>query len=51
MHAKHLTAVCDAKKTHLGVIQLFHIGTMSTLCCIFSGNAPLGCHIFQKPVS
>lgn len=32
MHAKHLTMVCDAKKTHLGVIHLFHISTMSTLC-------------------
>lgn len=35
MHVKHLTMVCDAKKTHLGVIHLFHISTVSTLCFIF----------------
>lgn len=31
MHVKHLTVACDAKKTHLGVIHLFHISTVSTL--------------------
>lgn len=35
MHVKHLTMVCDAKKTHLGVIHLFPISTMSTPCFIF----------------
>lgn len=49
MHAKHLTMVCDAKKAHLGVIHLFHISTMSTLCWIFSGSAWWRCCIFQKP--
>lgn len=34
MHVEHLTTVCDAKKTHLGVIHLFHISTVSTLCFI-----------------
>lgn len=32
MHVEHLTTVCDAKKTHLGVIHLFRISTASTLC-------------------
>lgn len=31
MHVEHLTMVCDAKKTHLGVIHLFRISTVSTL--------------------
>ena len=38
MHVKHLTMICDAKKTHLGVIHLFHIRTMSAAGFLFCSD-------------